>query len=503
MEITPIGFLFLIIIVSILYNRKKLFENLFLLCLVTQLFVDIGFVAKIGETYIKYTGLIEFVLIIYCVLKIKKIDKRNNRKWRFLIFSYFVSILLLIVYPSSVFVTPPGTHWDYFYSGEIGLVHPRFNMGVVTMTIKFVLYSMIVLYAYSVCALKDYVRILSKMSKIINVFIILGIVEFFFKNFGGGNELWGNMLKIMFGIRDESMVAYYGRMRGGLYELNLFTTEASHYAYILFLVILLKFANNISINKKKKLDFPIIVSVVIALLSTSFSALLFLAGFAALYLVYRWGIIKPKSRKIEQIVFIGLIIVFSSSALISITKQAETEGAILFRLTNLFNNWDDYMAIDQQIDFHGEDPSSQVRLFSVLQSLNAFASRPLFGHSLSIISCHGAATMFLADVGIVGLILWIRFYFYGCPLVYDLLINKRAYIMGILIYILLNLTNSINLRPFYELTSIAYVICCCFIFSMDKLDKKKLSNSCSKVDVIKEIDEKNSILSERDSTHKW
>lgn len=486
MEITPIGFFFLIIIVCVLRNKKNLFENLFILCLMTQLFVDIGFVAKIGETYIKYTGFVESILIIYCVCNAKKIDKRNNRKWQLLILSYVLSILLLITFPSNVLVTPPGTHWDYFYSGEISLVHPRFNFGVVTMTIKFLLYSLIVLYTYSVWTSEDYVRMLRKLSKIINIFIILGIFEFIFKNFFDGNALWGDMLKIMFGVRDESMVAYYGRVRGGLYELNLFTTEASHYAYILFLVILIKFAYNIAINKKVKLDVPIYVSMALALLSTSFSALLFLAGFVAICLIYRWEVFKPKSRKKEQWAFIGVVAVCVPWALVSITKQVETEGAVLFRLTNLLNNFNDYMALDQQIDFKGDDPSSQVRLFSVLQSLNAFVSRPLFGHSLSIISCHGAATMFIADVGIIGLILWIRFYFYACPLVRNLWINQRAYIVGIIIYIVLNLTNSINLRPFYELTSIAYVLCCCFIFSMRKIDKKRLSVSLSKGDVIKE-----------------
>lgn len=462
MEITPIGFLFLLVILFLLCRKKHQFENLIVLCVITEIFIEMGFVFSVGTSTFFYSALIEDVIVIYSLFHIPSIRKRTDKTWGILIICYFVPVVLLALFPSNELVTPSGVRWDdVVFEGE-SLTRPVVNGTVLKMTTKFSIYTVMAIYANATFTTHHYQRILHKLSIGMKFFLILGIAEFVIKNILDGNTIWGHTLETLFGTSEFTV--YEARLRGGTYELNLFTKEASHYAYALFLMPIIILADNLIQGKKNGISLSIFICIILSLISTSFSTLLFVFAFFYIFLLYRWGIQKPKTMKIEKILLtIGIIVVLSFTTII---LTMYSDGFVTGRLLNLTENFSDFATTDVQ--YRGNDSgdsSTQIRTLSIIQTLLTFLSRPVFGVSLMSTSSHGATSLLLEGIGIVGVYFWTRCYFFLCPLKQVLTPQKTLFLLSIIIFFCVNLLNSLVLRPFYELTAYTMAICFIFIFS--------------------------------------
>ena len=79
--------------------------------------------------------------------------------------------------------------------------------------------------------------------------------------------------------------------------------------------------------------------------------------------------------------------------------------------------------------------------------------------------------MLLSGIGIIGTYLWTKLSFYASNLSIQ---NKKYYTLGVIVFLIINLLNSMWLRPFYELSVLIWMISLNIIFSnYDKQDKEK------------------------------
>ncbi|MCH5308509.1 MAG: hypothetical protein J1E58_01520 [Prevotella sp.] len=435
MIITPVGAILLLSIGGIFLYKKNIFANLFMLCLITEVFVRMGYVAAIGNTTITYEGVVQYILIAYCLLNLPRWSKAIRKWWVLLAVSYIIPMVLLILFPSNALVSTFDVTWDEILFEGASLVYPTVTGFVVKNSLKFIAYSFVIIYIYQKWKLSDYQQMMAKFLDISKVFLCLGYVEFVAKNMFGLNETWGNLLILLFGEKEST--AYEGRLRGNTFELNLFTQEASHYAYVLMFVALLSLAYNVFINKERKIGGIVIGSLLLMVLTTSFSSVYLSVTFIIYYLLYRWYILKPKSEKIEKIV-LGSIICLGSVSITAILS-IYSDGFVVGRLLNLIDNFEDFFTVNVTYGSQYGDGSSQVRLISMIQTIMVFFQRPIFGYSLYSIYAHSPTAMYLAGVGVFGMLCWIKFFFYVSPLYKQFSLVKKPYALAIALLLFMNL----------------------------------------------------------------
>lgn len=460
MVIPPAGILYFITVGYFFLKRQNLFTHLFFLCVLTEFFFRRAYLVGIGESYISLELCSQYLLVFYCVFHLRHINKKFLKCWLLLVLSYFVPIVLLALFPSDVLIASPTVTWDMILSGESSPVHPQISGHVFLMTVKFLLFGLVFLYIYQNWNFLNYKWAIEKFSKICNLFLYIGLFEFVLKNLFRLNEVWGDIMLLFFGERESTVME--GRLRGDLYELTLFTQEASHYAYILMVIIIIKLADNILNKRKSKIDIFIIISLFLMAFSTSFSAVYMAISFFSIYLAYRWYIQKPKYMRYEKILFMSAMFIILSS--ISVVIAINVDSFVFNRLINLYDNFDELLTMDYGIGSAIGDFSTQIRLVSSIQTIRAWLVRPFFGFSLGTIDAHSGTAMFLSSVGLIGLFCWIRYYFFTIPLFKVLMPKLKLYCLGIFLFLIIHLLTG-TFRSFFGITLFYFSISYCCIFS--------------------------------------
>ena len=427
---------------------KNVFENLVLLYAVSGLFLEIGLVLSIGSSELGPTKFLGYILGFYCVLHVKQVPQRIRKVWLGLIICYILPLILLFLFPSTVFVAQGEITWDVILMDGESPVHPTVDGGVLKMTFSMVLNTFIVVHIFTTYTSQMYLRLLNRVARISVFLLLIALIEFVCKNYLGMNDFWGECKDAFWGV---TKFTANGRLRGNFYELVLLTKEASHFAYAMFITAIILISHNI-INKGKMVSKSLLLCCFLLLVSTSFSAILFLVALIALMLMYRWYIQKPKTANLEKILAISAFIVILTSAAILINYFSD--GFVGKRLAFFYENAEAFFSTDGELNrfLANTDGSTMIRLTSIIQTLIAFCSRPLFGFSLFAVVCHGSTAMFLANVGIVGMFVWIKLYFYSYPSENISRSSKALYAFAILIFLLVNLFNSYLLSPFSGLT---------------------------------------------------
>lgn len=463
MELCPAGIICIIISIVIILRNKDFFFNMVIFAAVMQIFFGKGFFVKIGETALALENLPFLILAAYSFAHFKfDMAKQIQQNMLTLLCCYCLSLLLLAIFPSDAWVATGNVQWDDIVFEGATPLHPTITSYVIQTTIKFISCLFIYLFIYNCWKKDDYKKILDKLSHIANYFLILGIVEFVVKNLLRLNDTWGDLCRIIFG--EAKNTVYAGRLRGFFYELNLFTREASHYAYSLFCVAVIKYADNIVNNRKKKVDNWILLCFVLMLLSTSFQSVSLILTFSFIFFSYRWGILRPSTMKAEMIVT-GVLILFLS--LSSFALSFSEDSFIGNRINIMIDNFDSYFTFDiafNHIDTHG-DGSTFIRLLSIMQTFKLFLERPFFGYSLGTLTCHGATAAFLSHVGVVGFICWLNYYMLKCPLFKKIAPRVLPFFIGMMSYLICNFFGgAVGTSSFYLMMPLVFSVSFCFIY---------------------------------------
>lgn len=478
MAFTPLGIVYLLLLIFILLQCKSVFMNLLLLSTVSDIFLDMGYVFCVGRNTMDFCELPRHILLLYCIIKIFNGYCHLSRNWFSLAFFSIIPIVLLWVSPSNVAVADFNVSWDAILLYGEKPAHPQLTSAVFGQTRVFLTSMLLLVVIYQKFRTSDYLYYLSKLSKIINVFLVLGVIELIVKNIFHASELWGNMMEFLWGKSD--LTSYVSQLnRGDYYDLNLFTREPSHWAYSLFICLMIKFVSNIVEGKVGGIDKYLILALILMVCTLAFSSLLFLFFFFCYFLLYRWCIYKPRTMVVEKYVlytFIILMMLFLTSLLIKYS-----DGLFATRLLFILDNFTSLFSLNGDaflINFdNGANLSVQIRIISIVQTIMAFFSRPIFGFSLGSMTSHGSTALFFAGVGVVGVCSWMKFVFYSIPLNKMFVRNTKLYNYSIILYLGLNMFNGLALRPFYDLS--LFVIVLVFIFMLSDIRRFGFSRQSS------------------------
>lgn len=472
MKINVFSIVLLILILKSLIkskDNKMRLINLTVLTATIEIFIEQGNFIQINNLLISYPTVMELLLFIYTLILLVK-EKKVKKKTIFLASLIIAVVLLgicnLILNPGNIQGATSEVTWDDIMRGS-SLQNIKFNSYVIKQAIQMFIFITVIVVIYSVFDKQDYIEILKQFSKNVKLMLVVGLIEFVIKYIFNSN-LFNSFCEMFFGTTAQAYTEITSRGTG--YVLQGFTKEASHYAYTLMIAIISLYAMNKITGKENKW---IILAIILMIASMSFSCYWFLGGIVLIAII-KW---IQKSNNIGK--FVKWILVISISILIintiltnisTIYNELEATGFIQRRIKSLIEEIKLIINGEWLYAQNSLEWSNRVRLGSSYETIKLLRYKPLFGIGISAATSHGSTTMLLSGIGIIGTYLWTKLCFYTSNL---LIQNKKYYTLGVIVFLIINLLNSMWLRPFYELSVIMWMIPLNFIFTDDNKQEKE------------------------------
>lgn len=448
-SIVSIFIIFLCLTINNSYKRK--FINVLAFYIFVYMNIEVGYFYKseTGSTY-RYSY---FIGLIVCLMAfmiiIIKLHSLSQNILMFLasIVTMGLGVVDLIYHPLNKKIVTGDMLIDEYWVGGKSLKYVEFNSMVQKSIIQygiflFVLFAIIIYFNRD-----DYVYLLRRVSDWCKISIIWGCIEFLFKNVLAIN-IFTTVINSFFGYNEN--VFLYTEKFGKFIRLSGMSSEASHYAYSLFIIAIIEYAN-VKLNKEKHIW--LWLTLALLLVSMSFSSILYIGAFAAMYII-----IKNKNNiyfgKKIIFTFIGIII-FVVGVGVIINLNAFQNSYYGKRLMEIFNDTNLFVKLEALRSVRYT--SSRVRLISIITTLQLVRFRPLFGLGLGAASSHGSFAMILSNLGIIGTITWIITLFYSKP--YKIFKPCRiAYCCLIIIWCIVGLFTSHFLGMLYNAENYALMV---------------------------------------------
>lgn len=440
-------------------GTRELLFNIVLLTASIELFVEVGYFVRMGDFGISYRRASEAVMFFVSLFALSKYSIKKNKILKYAIGLSTISILailLLIVFPSNVLVGTITDDWTEIITQQSWMSHPEISIFVLQEYIQMLIYVATLLAIYSSFREEDYFRLLDMFARITKFVLFLGIMEFIVKYVFRFLD-YGKFLDLVFGYRSSTTII--ARIRGFGVELQGLTQEASHYSYMLFIATVILISQN-AISKSKRDYKWIFTGIMLMVFCMAFSSVLYISALAFIYMLYRWNSTQDGNAIIKRRLFVAALIVGAIILILSFNPASlptSPQDFLSRRIASLFQEKDVILSGYWQVDKTALEWSNRVRLLSIFITLKAFLYRPLFGYGLGTITCFGATAMMLAGTGIFGVYYWTKFTFSTRSMITTHL-NTKYFNYSVLVFLFINLFNSLGLRPFFELHSFLFAI---------------------------------------------
>lgn len=374
-------------------------------------FVNVGYFLDtdlISIDYYQAALIFQLFVSFMCVGAKKKNKIKIERKLLLYIASMFITIISLIVYPSSnALVTGAGGYFEDFMVGKSAYFHPEFTKFTVFFFAIAVILAIDVQYInrnFDRNAWQRFAEIETKYTKILLTIIL---IELILKNIFH-SSIYATVITFLFG-RGTSVFTSL-RTRGSVIVIQGLSREGSHLSYCLMLVIVLLFIE----RQKGRKNTAWLVIAVFEMLFTG--AITSIWCFACLYLMYIVFLTESKrtqghgNRISRKNVFI-LFLSFIGISLVAVI--------LLFSGGYASDRLNDVFVVLQEIGSYDFDyfrthyylSSNQTRIYSILFTLTQWIARPLFGLGLGTTFCYSDTVLTLSEIGLVGFIMFFRYYF--------------------------------------------------------------------------------------------
>ena len=410
MIIYPFGYILIVWIVYSIYKGKTV-QGIFYRIFVTELFfalsrMNYGYFMKIGGSELEYNDVllgILFVVSIVIFLKNPELPRKTGRLSIIIMFAILVGIIFCIIWPADVKVIDYNHSWDLYMRGATSEMQPvAYSTQSIMMFFRVIIFLFILNVAYKYYEKEHWISILEDLTIPMRILIAYGIVEMILK--------FGLSINLNAGLN-----WIFGRgisTGGGITRLQGISREPSYYALALFNFLVLSLAKlYIRDNKtlRMKNTLWMVVALILGFASSSFSFLICFIGFLLIWMYLR-NFNKtsfPKTVSIALFVFIIVTVVLFSNEFINLAINSNI--TILNRVAESINVIK--KTFTNTLVLGGDASSEAARLGGGILSLKAGLSRPLFGLGIGTTYCVTGLICIFANIGIVGLYLWIRLLF--------------------------------------------------------------------------------------------
>ncbi len=407
------SYIYLFLMLYIFISRRKMkniFVELVVLYSFTYISVEAGSFVDAFGIRISYAMFVQLfvllfavIIIIYYILK-KWLLIPDLKRIGVSLLCVIIGIINLVWHPANVLVVNGETLPDQVWIGKVALRFPSFSAMTVSTFSAYTLFFIILYAIFLTFNFDDYQYAINAFARYSKILVVTGYVEFIIKLLIS-NQLYSDFMISFWGT--NSRIEYSEQLRNGLPMLYGWTQEPSHYAYTLFVIMVVMLARSVEGKKQAKW---IIAAGLLLVLTMAFSALLFAVTYIAILYVYRNKGTKSYLKRMFGIVVIAVLIVAGIWWIIS---TGAFEGSFFGdRLSNILKELPVLLRLDiwnASLAYN----SYRVRLVSSFSTLKLIVHRPLLGFGIGSLSSHGSSATILSSIGMIGTYTWLKAMFGG------------------------------------------------------------------------------------------
>lgn len=385
-------------------DAKKKYVSLFIFTAFCEVFYNLGYLFKIGGYEINLPYISIIITTLWGILLLAKRVISFHKKSVFALMTFYSFLVL-------------GLLWRLISPSEIiGINHyvqvDSLATGGSMAKLEVSGYSFLILIRTILCSLsiacfgeifnrKVFRKVLNKYIPIFKSAIVFAAVEFISNNFINPN-LVRNIVIALFGRVSGAYTA--PSFRGMFYSICLTCWEPSLANYALMFCVL-GLLWNINAKNDKTAFFYVAVAVLMMIISMSLTGLLF-AAMVITFILFKKNV-RDKSKKII-VILIPVTIVTGGFLMLSFA------GVQNYLTDRLVRTWKSivYMTENPQslsiFNVFG-GASETVRFYSMFNNIYVWTKSPLLGNGLGTVSSTSGWISALANVGIIGIYLLLKF----------------------------------------------------------------------------------------------
>lgn len=418
----------------LLKNVKKLFNWFFSLTVIATVFFDIGYVCKIGDFIVEYNYLFTLMTFISAILYFLfyKIHSGGHKYFLLLILIIFVNLflkaLLKIEYLSADF----NTVWDNLFIDK-KLLTVSVSKDVLNTIIRFLLFGVIVFAFIQSSSEIEINYITSKVYLCSKIYLAYILAELILLNIFDTNIMRETSYKLFgqteFSFADPRNFLFLKAPIG-------IAREPSNLALSILYISIFSLYNFIKTGKGKSVIF---LYALIAIIIGSFSAFLHLCTLAF--------VIFLSLKKKTQRYIIAILPVLALGFVVLILKID------LDRITEFLN----YFPYFKEGIGSLPQSSSVIRFFSIYNNFGYFIKYPLFGTGLGTIYSFSPMVTLITNLGIIGSVLFFKFYFDSISSVFNIKKIKVYIILPVLLFSF-TFTGHLGYLLYFEKTFVLFIV---------------------------------------------
>ena len=397
--INPFGYIFILVICFVFFRSrtsKELFINFLKFELLYSIFkLNYGFFIYIGDSEIQYGDIVLGVTFVTAMIRISFIEL--NRRLLISCFYLFCIIgtgrLILRFNPADVQTIDINSSWDLYLRGVTGeMKSVSFSFQSILMYIRVCFFIVIILIAKSSIATIEWIQILNFLTTAAKIILIFGLIEILIK-YGLGYDL-NEFLQIIFG-RGMATGGDETRLQG-------FSREPSYYALALFNIIILFIVNIKLRNRPNEKLMWLIITVLIGLNASAYSFYLVIVSSITLAIgIFSTSVGRVNIKRFSLILILGMFFLFMFG-----TFSLTMNSYILYRTIDALKQISQASAGTYTIGVDFGSVAS--RLIGIIESFKSYTVRPIIGLGLGTVYCLSGLVSILANIGLIGFIIWIR-----------------------------------------------------------------------------------------------
>lgn len=399
------------IFILLAYNDKRqIFVMQTSMTVFVCTFINVGYFIDtdlISIDYYQAELIIQLIVSVVCVSR-RDYRVKVSRRMMFYFSSLILSTVLLALIPSkNAAVTGTSVRFEEFMVGNKAFMHPQFTKFTVFYLMLAIILAIDVNAVIRFFDEEMYVKFVHHELVLSKILMIIVFIEFVFKDIFK-SELYSRIITAIFGVGTSTFRIL--RIRGSIIELQGLTREGSHMSYGFMLMLMLLFVEKVCGKKNTHWIVLAFIEMVLTGTLTTFWCLLMLC---TMIVVYLFGFKKTAgiARFLSNRRLIILAILFSAFA-VSTIAMIGSKGYIYNRLYELLRVIQNFKSLNEQFFRTSYRLSSnQTRIYSIVTTLIQWCRRPLFGLGLGTTFCYSDTTLTLAEIGIMGMLTFYRFYF--------------------------------------------------------------------------------------------
>lgn len=456
-------FLLIAIIMYEIYTKRtirKVTQGVLVITAIVELTIERGYFIQIGNQQIAYRTICESILCVLCLIclgsSIKSIPKKIFNAFSYCVLCLIIGWGLLIIFPSKATGATLEVSWDEILVNRIGLQPIVFNTSMIIEIIQICMFLIILLTVYFKFTAEDYKSMFFRFLKLSKYVVFISTIEVITKKLFNSN-IFIEVADRLLGTATASMTTLLNR--GGGYALCGLTKESSHYVFSLTILIIMYYAERVYYEsvknygrEYKKTNVVLIILIIETLMSMSFSSIYYGILLILMFILIHMEKRGNSALKVMAftIILVAVIAIGFKPAL-NLMSNLSTSGtdfwqrrfASLVEELNLLANGN-WLTATTALEW-----SNRVRLGSTYETFKLVLYRPLFGVGLSAATAHSSLAMLVSGAGIIGTIAYINFISWIRNISVRKF-NKSLFYSCLVIYLFMNIFNSLGLRPFYE-----------------------------------------------------